>query len=258
MRYLFGMRYSRAFRGGLGVLLLLAAAAWLGQGPLLGPRDAVTIGTEDIATVVSALAGAVVVVDPGHGGRDPGAVVGGALEKDIVLGVGLALGELLRQSGAAVIYTRQTDMDHSEDIPGQRKRTDLMARAKMIAEAAPDVVLSIHANAFGVKRLRGGHVFYNEKLGVNAALARHIQDELNLLYGQQKTTKVDARQYLLMQIEVPAVCVEIGFMTNPEDLRIMQDPTGQRRIAWAVCRGLAAFLRGALTPAGATAGPGPR
>lgn len=222
------------------VLLVLLLAL-----PALLPRSSQLARGPDPAPA-AALAGVVVVIDPGHGGRDPGAIVGGVLEKDIVLEVGLVLGRLLEQAGAAVVFTRQTDIDFSQDLPGRRKRTDLQARLELVAMVSPQAVLSIHANVGGSPRWRGGQVFYHRRLEANALLAHAIQQELNLVYGQRRQALPDTRQYLLSQLQVPAVCVEIGFMTNPEDLRLMRDPDGQRRIAWAIAMGLAAYLRETL------------
>src|SRR4030042_2801838 len=78
------------------------------------------------------LAGRVIVLDPGHGGRHPGANRDGVLEKDIVLDIGLITRDLLRAAGAVVLMTRETDVDYSEPVPGRKKRTDLEARRQMV------------------------------------------------------------------------------------------------------------------------------
>ncbi len=213
-----------------------------------GPDSQVRVDAE----TVSALAGKLVVVDPGHGGRDPGASAGGVAEKHIVLAIGLQLRDLLEQAGAAVVMTRTEDADLSQPIPGQKKRTDLLARAALVADARPEVMLSIHANSFSSSRWRGAQVFFNEKDHRNRVLAEAIQAELVQVTGVDRAVAKDRHQLLLKVVEVPAVCVEVGFLTNAEDLAMMQDPREQTRLAWAICRGLAAYLRDSLRPAGST------
>lgn len=196
------------------------------------------------------LAGKVIVVDPGHGGRDPGTNRGQYLEKDIVLEIGLLTRDLLQTAGAVVFMTREADIDHSGPVPGQKKLTDLAARARMVAEIAPDAFLSIHVNSFPESKWRGAQVFYNPKLEANRLLACTLQDELGQACGVRREVAIDRRQYLLKEIDVPAACAEVGFITNPEDLALITSREGQTRIAWALCAGLARFLERAVWPAG--------
>lgn len=196
------------------------------------------------------LAGKVIVVDPGHGGRDPGTNRGQYLEKDIVLEIGLLTRDLLQAAGAVVFMTRETDIDHSEPIPGQKKFTDLAARARMVADVAPDAFLSIHVNSFPESKWRGAQVFYNPKLEANHLLACALQAELSQACGVSREVAIDRRQYLLKEINVPGACAEVGFITNPEDLALITGREGQDRIAWALCVGLARFLEQAVWPAG--------
>ncbi|MDP2871934.1 MAG: N-acetylmuramoyl-L-alanine amidase [Bacillota bacterium] len=196
------------------------------------------------------LAGKLVMLDPGHGGRDPGAAAGGHEEKDVVLAVALTLRELLQEAGAVVVMVRETDVDLSEPIPGKMKLTDLSRRLQMAGEVMPDVYLSIHANSFPAPKWRGPQVFYNNVVDPsNRVLASFLQEELSASFGTNRVMVVDQRQYILKNLTVPAACAEIGFMTNPQDLSLMVTPDGQRAIAWALCRGLAKYFRHAPQPA---------
>jgi|GEM_PF-223542 len=246
-------RNTRPLRVARGAAALAAVVliAWLAQGSFLGSGPAGSGPFPDAigpALPVGGLAGAVLVVDPGHGGRDPGTSAGDLLEKDIVLPVSLMVRHMLSAAGASVIMTRETDVDLSEDIPGQRKRTDLQARVALINDLLPDAVLSIHANWFRQPRWRGAQVFYNPQDPRNMLLAHAIQTELVAEYGVRRAIALDERQYILRQSAVPIVCVEIGFLSNPEDLRMLQNPADQERIAWAICRGVAAYLKSATLP----------
>jgi N-acetylmuramoyl-L-alanine amidase len=260
MRHSLALRLSRRTARNALLWGLLALVVWLGQGPLLGSPSShgselgADLDRQWKAQAASSLAGAVFVVDPGHGGRDPGAIAGAVYEKDIVLPVALLIRGMLEEAGAAVVMTRETDVDLSEDLPGQRKRTDLQARVDLINDLRPDMVLSIHANSFSASRWRGPQVFYNPKDARNRLLAQAIQVELVQVVGVRREIALDQRQYILREVLTPIVCIEIGFLTNPEDLRLMQDPDGQRRIAYAICRGALAYLSQSLVPA--TSSPG--
>ena len=209
-------------------------------------------GAEEPATPAAGLAGRIIVVDPGHGGRDPGAMAGGVSEKDVVLDIALILRDLLREAGAAVVMVREADVDLSQPIHGRKKITDLMARVEIVRQTSPDLYVSIHANIIGSSRWRGAQVFYNAKDDRNRVLAAHIQAELSEVYGVPRGVARDRRQYILKQVEVPAVCVEAGFLSNAADRRMLQTPAEQRRIAWGISRGIAAYLRAGLLPAGST------
>lgn len=247
MHHVFTFRWIRTLA--LLSLLLMAfvivpwqRAGGLGRGGGPGPGQQVQ--------PVTGLAGKLVMLDPGHGGRDGGASAGGYDEKDIVLAVSLSLREVLQDAGAVVIMVRETDTDYSEDIPGKKKLTDLTYRINLAHDMVPDVYLSIHANSFPAARWRGPQVFYNNVVEPsNRILATYIQEELSAAFGTGRSIVVDQRQYILKNLAVPAACAEIGFMTNPQDLKIMTTPEGQRDIAWALCRGLAKYFRNAALPA---------
>ncbi len=219
----------------------------LGSG-ILGRGDGP--GTGQQAQPVAGLAGKLVMLEPGHGGRDAGASAGGYDEKDIVLAVALMLRDLLQEAGAGVVMVRDADVDFSADIPGKKKLTDLTYRLNLAHEVVPDVYLSIHANSFPASKWRGPQVFYNNVVDPsNRVLAGYLQQELSAAFGTDRAIVVDQRQYLLKNLAVPAACAEIGFMTNPQDLALMAKPDGQRSIAWALCRGLAKYFRNATLPA---------
>jgi len=213
---------------------------------LLGGATGLVPGTRP---ATAGLAGRVVLLDPGHGGRDPGTNRGQYLEKDIALDIGLKTRDILQAAGAVVFMTRDSDVDYSEDTPGRKKRSDLMARVEMAVVIQPDVYLSIHVNSFPSSEWRGPQVFYNEKHSCNRLLAQILQEELARATGTKRAAKPDTRQYILKSLEFPAACAEVGFITNPEDLSYMTSRKGQQELAWALCSGLARFLEQSTRPA---------
>lgn len=191
-----------------------------------------------------ALAGRTIVVDPGHGGIDPGAVgPGGTLEKDITLAVSLRLADELRQSGARVILTRETDTDLS--TPGKslssRKREDLDNRLAVAREAEADCYVSIQVNSFGT-RWTGAQTFYYPGSETGQQLAEYLQAELQRVLGNTTRQAKTLDVYILRQLhkeKIPAVLVEIGFISNAAEERLLNDPLYQSRLAYAIAAGLA-------------------
>lgn len=205
---------------------------------------------EDRAALARSLRGVVVVVDPGHGGRDPGAVGrSGAYEKDIVLPVGLELAAFLRQAGATVVMTREddrelTDPDGAPPPQGKKKRTDLQRRVEIVAESGADLLISVHVNAISSSRWRGAQTFYYPGgTPESERLATEIQASLRRRLGNtRRGIEAIDRQYLLKNVSVPAVTVEIGFISNPDEAALLQSRAYQRRLAWAIFTGVARYL----------------
>ena len=114
-----------------------------------------------------------VVIDAGHGGKDPGKVAeGGILEKDLNLQIAKKTGEELQKTGVQVIYTRTEDEELGEGEEGGRKLADMEARTELINRTRPDLTVSIHQNSYPDSRYRGAQVFYsNEALSLYFANA---------------------------------------------------------------------------------------
>ncbi len=190
-----------------------------------------------------------VVLDPGHGGPDPGAISDdGILEKDIVLDISLQLADHLRTAGYQVILTRTTDEDLSElpkDAPlRRRKQKDLKRRAEIINESGADAVISIHANAVASSRWSGSQVFYRtDRAPENELLADSLQTEL--VHITRETTRdinCSTAQYILTKAHPPAVTVEVGFLSNPREAELLSKPSYQDKLAWTLMVGLSRYF----------------
>lgn len=238
--HLSGLRWM-----GACLAALVLALAW----PALAALRAA-----DEAALSSGLAGRLIVVDPGHGGEDPGSVGAlGTLEKDVVLAISLYLREYLREAGAIVLMTREQDADLSGGVGatiGERYRRGLHNRANWIAQAGGDLLLSIHANALSLRSVRGAQTFYRpDPLGQNERLARTIQTELAAITGQRdRGTSRDVHQLILDRAPSPAVTVEVGFLSNPEEERLLNEAHYQRRIAWAIFVGVGRYFAESADP----------
>lgn len=229
------VRTRAAARVGLlvGVALL---AAWLGGRALAALH---------LAAAVSSLRGRVVALDPGHGGIDPGAIGPYGVNEDvIVLAVSLDLARMLERAGAAVVLTRQanTDLAGAEAAPpSARKRVDLRARMVRINASGADVLLSIHANHFHASSEHGAQVFYSaRRAGESKLLAGLLQTQLAAITGEtRRRISEHIDHFLLEHADMPAVTVEIGFLSNPREARLLESADYQQRLAYAMFVALA-------------------
>ncbi len=185
------------------------------------------------------LAGRTVVIDPGHGGWDPGAMSRGAREADINVAVADMLRGLLLGTGARVLLT----WSPAHPIPAHRKYR-VQARSRWINRQRADVLIDIHTNigSGGV----GPQVFYWDGLS-SRVLADAIQEELSGLTGtHRRVTRID--QYVLRHSTIPAVNVEVGFLSHAQEGRRLTAGPYQRDLAWCIFVGLLRWFVGGPAP----------
>jgi len=201
-----------------------------------------------IQTMSWVLAGKTVVVDPGHGGEDAGASGStGTMEKDITLSTAKRLAALLDHAGAEAILTRQVDEDLRAPGDKFRKRYDLEKRVALAVENDADVFISIHLNSFGGRREHGAQTFSQIGSEESWLLNQCIQAELVRLLKNTNRVSMHGDYYVTRQLNMPAVIVEIGFLSNPVEERLMLDPLYQDKVAWAIYSGLVKYFAGQTT-----------
>lgn len=174
----------------------------------------------------------VVVIDPGHGGKDPGAIgIGGLREKDIILPIGARVAEILQQNGVQVIMTRNAD--YFVTLQG---RVDMAKRANAAA------FVSIHANSVGLSRpeVNGLETYYYDS-GLELAQVVHNSILQSLNVRDRRVRR--ARFYVLRNISMPSILVETGYVTGVEDAAKLQTPAYQNQMAEAIARGILQYLR---------------
>lgn len=188
--------------------------------------------------------GALVAIDPGHGGPDPGAVgAAGVREKDVVLAIALRLEGLLNRAGVYTLVTRREDVDLADEGASPRKAQDLRRRAERANVAAADVFVSIHANAFPGSRWRGAQTFYFPGDGQGRRLATAIQDALQAEFGPSNRRPQPGNYRVLRDTVMPAAVVEVGFLSNPAEEQLLAEPGHQGRLAHAIYEGILQFLK---------------
>jgi len=200
-------------------------------------------GGNDTAPVMSyAVANKVIVIDPGHGGPDPGAKGQISQEKDITLAISQNLARYLSQAGALVIVLRQDDDDLAGNFKGsllQRKRKDLSLRVAKAEDSHADLFISIHTNADPSPRWYGAQTFYNPKSEASKKLAEAIQGEMKRILGNTKREAKIGSYYILDKTPMPAVIVEVGFLSNPQEERLLNSSEYQSKVAYAIFSGIA-------------------
>jgi len=187
------------------------------------------------------IANKVIVVDPGHGGFDPGAWRGDIFEKDITLEISKRLAGDLSQAGAMVILLRKDDSDLAGETSGKirdRKRQDLINRVKKANQAKADMYISVHANADPCAQWFGAQTFYNGKSEQSKFMAETIQEELTTILENTNRKAKPGNYYIIDRTEMPAVIVEVGFISNPKEAKLLSDPQYQAKVAYAIFSGV--------------------
>ncbi|HMM21868.1 MAG TPA: N-acetylmuramoyl-L-alanine amidase [Selenomonadales bacterium] len=184
------------------------------------------------------LSGRIIVLDPGHGGTEDGAVANGVREADVNLAVGLKLRDRLAAAGAAVVMTRTAD--RSVASPGSALPAELQARVDLSRAADADIFISIHANSHFKPETAGVITFYPPERPTE--LARAIQEGLVGQTGAVDKKIRPANFYVLRNSEIPAVLVETGFLTNQEEARKLADCAYQEAIAEGICQGVVRYF----------------
>jgi N-acetylmuramoyl-L-alanine amidase len=206
-------------------------------------------GNEPLRTTVplpGVVTGKTVVIDAGHGGRDPGAVGrSGLAEKEITLDIALRLRRLFSRVGVYVVMTREKDLDYGEtgDLSrGTRKSRDLAYRAEIANRSGADLLLSIHVNSFPQSVWSGAQCFYEAGNQEGKELAVAIQDELAARLGPNRRRPVAADYLLLKTARMPAVTVEVGFISNSREERMLADAAYRQQVAEAIFAGTVTYL----------------
>ncbi len=189
----------------------------------------------------------VIVLDAGHGGFDAGASANGVQEKEINLLVALRLKEYLEQSGAVVVLTRSEDVSTAEENKeGQSaKKSDLYVRKNMADHSEGDIFVSIHMNKFPESQYRGAQVFYSDDQEDGKRLGDNIQQGLKDVLqdnNDRVCKKIDGGVFLLKNTTIPSVIVECGFLSNPQEAKLLQNEEYQQKVAWGIYLGVVRFF----------------
>ncbi|MGG0720096.1 N-acetylmuramoyl-L-alanine amidase [Robertmurraya massiliosenegalensis] len=175
------------------------------------------------------ITGQLIMLDPGHGDTDPGAVGNGLQEKDIVLDIAKRVNSKLSGSLAKVAMTRQTDVF----IP-------LADRVKQAESQGANIFVSFHVNSFTNDSAKGTETYYNttNASGKSKELAEKIQQELVKALGTNDRGVKTANFVVIKETTMPSVLVEIAFISNPDDAKKLASSTYRQKAADAIYKGI--------------------
>ena len=179
----------------------------------------------------------VIVIDPGHGGKDNGASNDVLIEDELNLEISFLISNYLINKGAMVYFTRTGDYDLSDPGVSNKKKDDLKERLNIINTFNPDVFISIHMNEYPSKLVNGAQAFYYK----DNKLALSIQKELNTINTKEKDVK-KGDIYLLRNSLVPSCLVECGFVSGDKDYMNFQSKEYKELIAKNIALGVEKYL----------------
>jgi len=175
---------------------------------------------------------AVVIVDPGHGGKDPGTLIGGATEKYIDLQVAAKVAALLQQRGVTVVMTRQQD-----------RFIELEERAEVANRRDTDLFVSIHSDSAPDRGISGFTLYVaREASGESRRAAQSIATSMARTGSDSRGIR-EADDKVLVLTNCPAVLIDVGYLSNPLDGRRLQDNAFQIRLAQAIAAGILSYLQ---------------
>lgn len=180
------------------------------------------------------LKGKTIYLDPGHGGRDPGAIYKEIKESEINLQIAQELKIELEKEGAKIYMTRIGNYDISKIKTKNHKRSDLENRAQLINESECDMYISIHLNSDPSPTWRGTQIFYTNKNEENKKLAQTIQKEFQEKIKTTREIKQLKNMYLFDRIKKPGILIEAGFISNENDRYLLKTKEHQKKIAQTI------------------------
>ncbi len=188
--------------------------------------------------------GKVVVIDPGHGGADPGKVgINGAKEKDVNLAIAKVLRTVLEDKGFEVAMTRTEDkvLGNSSKFS---KIGDLNERCEIINNMYTKnnecIMISLHQNSFTQESVHGAQTFYYQRSEKSKSLGEAVQQELNKEVNKEKEKKAKPNDsyYILINSKCPGIIVECGFLSNFTEAGKLVDESYQMQLAEILCSGI--------------------
>lgn len=191
-----------------------------------------------------------VIVDAGHGQPDGGAVgVGGSIEEKINLEVAKKVREVLVGKGIRVVMTREDEnclslSDGTKSI-GDMKKEDMRERLEIMKKSDADLFVSIHMNRYDKPEVNGLRLFYDKKHPETKELSELMQKKMSEVTGAKmySVKTADQNLFLMKNPPVPALLIECGFISNPDEEKKLNDENYQSRLAWAIADAVEKYLK---------------
>ncbi|PWK14295.1 N-acetylmuramoyl-L-alanine amidase family protein [Tumebacillus permanentifrigoris] len=188
---------------------------------------------------------AFVMIDPGHGGYDPGVMAGGIEEKNITLAIAHQLNASLQARGIQTAMTRESDIDYANDGSkgSSSKRSDLDKRIEMTQEQQATMFISLHINNSPLATRGGAEVFYSKQNEGTKELAALVQAELHQVPEMSKRDSKPGTYYLLRKQDIPSLIIECGYLNISEEKARLNTADYQKQLAEAIATGVERWLQ---------------
>lgn len=189
-----------------------------------------------------------IVIDAGHGGEDGGCEGNGLVEKDLNLDISIRVASLLREQGIDVVLTRETDIllyDVNSDYLGKKKAQDVRRRLAIASEQDNPVLVSIHMNYFAQTQYSGLQVWYSKNDPRSRILANLIQTntQSSLQPNNKRAIKeANSSIFLLNNASFPAVLIECGFLSNPDEARALAEAEYRQKLSEIIFKSIMDYL----------------
>ena len=189
-----------------------------------------------------------IVLDAGHGGEDGGAQGNGLSEKDLNLDITLRVATLLRKQGVNVVLTRDTDVllyDKNSDYEGKKKYQDVRKRLEIANSCENPVLVSIHMNYFSQTKYSGLQVWYSKNDSRSKILANLIQSNVKSTLQENNTRAIKESTssiFLLHNATFPAVLIECGFLSNPDEAHALGDANYRQNLANVIFKSIMNYI----------------
>lgn len=193
---------------------------------------------------IDAASNNVIVIDPGHGGRDLGATSNNVIEAELNLEISKILGQIFTKNNYKVIYTRNDNNDLSN---GKfNKKEDMRKRVQIVNNSNALLLISIHMNTYTDSKYKGAQVFYSNSNKLNEELALNIQNKLTLYTDTTRKIVNRTNIYILNSVIIPSALVECGFITNEEEKNKLLTSEYQYILCDAIYQGVIEFIKNYL------------
>ena len=184
-----------------------------------------------------------IVIDAGHGGRDDGCSgVNGTKESEINLSISKVLRDYLNVLGINVVMTRSDGNGLYDANVDNYKLSDMNNRLKIISDANPNMVISIHQNSYSDSTQKGAQVFYQEGDEESKNFADSVKSQLIRQLPNTRQEIIKGDYYLLKESHIPAIIVECGYLTNAEEEVLLTSDEYQKKVAYSIVCGVIKYF----------------
>ena len=186
-----------------------------------------------------------VMIDPGHGGSDPGSIgYKTKVHEDVLnLKMSLMLKDKLEKAGINVVMTRTDNNALLEGRGKKWKRAEMEERRKLIVKTRPNMVISLHQNSYTNHSFRGAQVFYDKTSEISRQIAESIQEQFKLNLNKSIKAPSPGDYFMLKCSSAPSVIIECGFLSNEEEEKLLQSDEYQEQIIDSIYKGIVNFFQ---------------